>query len=200
MAILNDKAQLFVYAAQSNGKIYLYDLTTAKTTQLESSNFYATDGCCYNGEIYLYGTNNEFAQIDTESLTLKILSKGGKFDRKAPKYSINTTDLNFALFDNFENKTVYLPFNKAEEAVVGKNDYSFATSVTKDGVSVLRVYNLKNSKLAEASVNGNVSSVCYMENGNLLILTGNAMEKQYKIYQYSPEYEAAFAVSVTDKN
>lgn len=175
----------FLYTTAKDGEIFLYNIKEDILQKIEGSKFYADKAEFNNGKFFLIGVDNELTEITSDGKLSEIPNEI-KANYVTTDFGVKTTENNFAVYDIQNDKTVFVPFEIAEETVVGIGKEGFTTAVFKDNGSVLRIYNIKEKNVSKIESEENVESVCYTDDGKILIVAGSPADKTHKLYLASP--------------
>lgn len=195
---VSEDEKYFVYVFSEDSSILVYDLKTNTEKKLDCDLYFRESLGFYNGSMYALGTNGEVAAIDIEDLSVRIETDDSRLNSFSPYYSLGTTEYSFIAADKSGVK--YIPLGSVDELAVGIGKDGFTTTVSNQKSETLKIYNLNKKTLALAEINDTVESVCYTDSGELLVLAGDAMQKNHSLYLCNPEklHKDPLTVNSTD--
>lgn len=120
--------------------------------------------------------------ITRESYTLTLADN--RISRFSSHYCIGETESNFLLAN--ADGCSYIPISSADEIVVGMGEHGFATTCVSQNKNQLRFYDLNKKTLSYYYLTEPVEKICYIDDQNVLVVTGSSMEKHHKIILCNP--------------
>lgn len=130
--------------------------------------------------MYAVGMESEIYALDIADKSLRTEISDKRLNTFSPFYSLGTTEYSFIVAS--KSGISYVPFERVDELAVGIGEEGFTTTVSETEGDRLRIYNLKDRTVAEATLNDRVESLCYTGDGRLLIVAGSSMEKKHRLY------------------
>lgn len=177
---VSEDEKYFIYADSKSGTVYYCELGTGEEKTL-SEGVYLREALGFHGGImYATGMDNEVFALDIADCSVKAEISDKRLNSFSPFYSLGTTEYSFIAAA--KSGIVYIPFERVDELAAGIGEEGFTTTVSEAEGDRLRIYNLKDKTVAEASINDTVESLCYTEDGGLLIVAGSAAQKNHRLY------------------
>ena len=182
---LSEDEKYFIYTLSRTSEVYACNLQTDEVKKIGSNVALREQLGFYNGILYAAGMDNNIVAVDVLNFSVRTEVGDSRLNSFSPYYGIGTTEYNFIAADKSGIK--YVPINSVDELVVGIGKDGFATSVSNQNGETLNIYNLDEKTLTHADINDTVESVCFTDDGRLLVLAGDAMEKKHKLYLCNPK-------------
>ncbi len=182
---LSEDEKYFIYTLPRTNEVYACNLQTDEVKKIGSNVALREQLGFYNGILYAAGMDNDIVAVDVSNFSVRTEVSDSRLNSFNPYYGIGTTEYSFIAADKRGIK--YVPINSVDELVVGIGKDGFATSVSNQNGETLNIYNLDEKSLTHADINDAVESVCFTDDGRLLVLAGDAMEKKHKLYLCNPK-------------
>lgn len=182
---LSEDEKYFIYTLSQTNEVYACNLQTDEVKKIDDNVALREQLGFYNGILYAAGMDNNIVAVDALNFSVRTEVSDSRLNSFSPYYGIGTTEYSFIAADKSGIK--YVPINSVDELVVGIGKDGFATSVSNQNGETLNIYNLDEKTLTHADINDTVESVCFTDDGRLLVLAGDAMEKEHKFYLCNPK-------------
>lgn len=177
---VSEDEKYFIYTDSVSGTVYYLELGTGEEKTL-SEGIYLRESLGFHGGImYATGMENEVFALDIADGSVKTVISDKRLNTYSPYYSLGTAEYSFIAAS--KSGVGYIPFESVDELFAGIGKEGFTTSVSEGEDTRLRIYNIESKTVAETVVNDAVESVCYTDDGKLLIVAGSAMEKKHRLY------------------
>lgn len=177
---VSEDEKYFVCTDSVSGTVYYCELSRGEEKTL-SEGVYLRESLGFHGGImYAAGMENDVFALDIADGSVKTVISDKRLNTYSPYYSLGTAEYSFIAAS--KGGIVYIPFESVDELVAGIGKEGFTTSVSEGECARLRIYNLESKTVAETVVNDAVESVCYTDDGKLLIVAGSAMDKKHRLY------------------
>lgn len=177
---VSEDEKYLIYTLSNSGGVCFYELKTGDGKMLADGTSLRESLGFADGKMYAVGIQGEVFAIDAETSSVLAEVADSRLNTYSPYYSLGTTEYSFIVAS--KNGVEYVPFNSVDELIVGVGEEGFVTSVSNPDSETLRIYNLKDKKLGEVNIKDTVESVCYTDDGRLLIVAGDAMKKKHSLY------------------
>lgn len=177
---VSEDERYFVYTLAKNGAIYVFDRDTCEEKMLVKSASLQESLGFSGGIMYAVGTDNTVIVLDIANSSVRTEVCDKRLNIYSPFYGIGTTETGFIAVGKTEAS--FIPFDSSDEITVGIGESGFVTAASDSKGSKLRIYNLKNKTVAEASISDAAENACYTGDGRLLVVAGDAKEKKHSLY------------------
>lgn len=181
---LREDEKFFIYTLPRTGEVYACNLQTDEVKKIGDNIALREQLGFHNGILYAAGMANEVVAIDVSDFSVRTEVNDSRLNSFSPFYCLGTTDYSFIAADKSGIK--YIPFGSVDELVVGIGKQGFTTTVSNQNSETLNIYNLEKNTLTKADIADAVESVCYTEDGKLLIVAGDSMQKKHRLYLCEP--------------
>lgn len=177
---VSEDEKYFIYTDSVSGAVYYCELSTGEEKTLSEGVYLRESLGFHDGIMYATGMDSEVFALDIADGSVKTVIADKRLNTFSPFYCLGTTEYSFIVAS--ENGIRYIPFERVDELFAGIGKKGFVTTVSETEGDRLRIYNLESKTVAETTIHDTVESVCYTDDGRLLIVAGSAMEKKHRLY------------------
>lgn len=181
---LSENETYFVYTNPTNTQatvIHLAD-NSSRSIDLDSP---PRDVLSFKDDVLkLVSISGEVFELDVTKGSYALVLADNRINRFSSDYCLGETESNF-LLANAEGCS-YIPISSADEIVVGLGEHGFATTCVFQNKNQLRFYDPNKKTLSYYYTTEPVEKICYIDDQNVLAVTGSPMEKHHKIILCNP--------------
>lgn len=186
-ALSSDKSY-FVYTDSSNF-ITVVDMKS-QTEKSIPADYALRELCSFDTDtLYAVTVNSEIVSLNAKTEEIQLIMTDSRVNTFSADYCLGTTDTNFLVLS--KDDCVYVPFKNVDEIPIGIGKNGFATAVCLEKTNILRIYDIKKSRVCEWETKNNIENVCFLDDGRILTVVGSTAEKKHSIAVCEPQkYEA----------
>lgn len=141
--------------------------------------------------------DNTVFEIDVRNSSCSVLLVDRRIKLFSSNYCLGETETNFLLTN--QDQCLYVPISSADEIALGLSENGFITTSVSEDENMLRFYDVKEKTVSYYYTTEPVEKICYIDDQNILAVTGYPMEKKHKIILCKPTSPEKLTVLLQDQ-